>query len=457
MTVPIGLSLLALVIAGGLYASRSLQRGYIDYLSPLLVMYAIHAFTRGAVVFYRPDWLHLNPQVAGASEMMIAEAMLLTAAALAALIVCYVTTIRIFSTPETPLRSVIPASLGWAGWLIVVGLSCRLLLRMAVEELIALPDWAATPIETFGWAALAGVYIAGFNCGRRRRGRSRRSAAWLVALGTLAILAVDARISVSREATLQPILAALLGLTMGAGVPIRRIATLGVAVSFPLFIWIGAMKAYVDLELGQGPGYLTAMSTVREHSEMGWVQWMTGTTQDRFHALDSLIVTRLLVPAQMPFESDSIWTRVFVSAFVPRAVFPDKQVGWGSRFATDFWGLAPEMEGRAAVGISHLGTFYVYGGAFGCITGMAVIGFGLGLLAADLRRRRSVFGPTLFVLTALTICQVDRDLEVVLGGALKQVAIFAGFMLLGALGDASTPLRAARAGIGRRPDLARLA
>jgi hypothetical protein len=170
-----------------------------------------------------------------------------------------------------------------------------------------------------------------------------------------------------------------------------------------------------------------------------------GVTQDRFHGLDSLVVIRSFVPALVPYEPDSFWSKVFISAFVPRALYPDKQVGWGSRFATEFWGLAPEADGNAAVGISHLGTFYVYGGRSGCVIGMAVIGLGLGLLAAVLQRCRTVIGPTLFVLTALTICQVDRDLEVVLGGVLKQIVIVTALMLLRPLGQASMPLRAARA------------
>jgi hypothetical protein len=222
-------------------------------------------------------------------------------------------------------------------------------------------------------------------------------------------------------------MAALAGVLMGARASALRIAVAAVLIASPPFIWIGAMKSYSGLQLGDGaPGYFEAMSAVRRHSESTWPHWIAGGIQERFHGLDSLVVTRALVPTFRPHEPGSVWTQVIVSAFVPRALYPEKQVGWAQRFAVEFWGVAPEAEGRAtAVGISHLGTLYLYGGTASCLTGMAVLGSGLGLLAAFLRRRQTVFGPAVFLLTLLTICQVDRDLEVVLGGVMKQLAVFA--------------------------------
>jgi hypothetical protein len=454
VTVPFALSVLALVIIAGACLSRRVQSGYIDYLTPLLAMYALHSVTRGATLFYHPDRLHLNAQIAAASERAIAEALMLTAVAICPLVVSYLIGLRLIPSRETPISALIPVSLGLAAGLIAVGVLCRTLLRLSSAEEIALPDWAATPIETVGWAALAGVFTAGFRCGRSRRGDHRTRAAWATAAGTIVVLLVDARMSVSREATLQPILAALLGVMMGAGLSVVRIAIITGLVGLPLFVWIGAMKIYAGLGLADAaPGYVEALPVVRERSEFGWSQWAINVTQDRFHGLDSLIVTRSLVPEDRPYESGSLWTKVLVSAFVPRALYPEKQVGWGSRFATEFWGVAPESEGQAAaVGISHLGTFYIYGGTLSCLTGMAILGFGLGALAAYLRGRRNVFGPTVFVLTALTIWQLDRDLEVVLGGVLKQLAIFAILLLFRPLVTVAAPPRSRKAALVCSPE-----
>jgi hypothetical protein len=125
-----------------------------------------------------------------------------------------------------------------------------------------------------------------------------------------------------------------------------------------------------------------------------------------------------------PFEEGSAWGRILVSAFVPRALAPEKQVGWGTRFAVEFWGLAARSAGSASVGPSQIGNLYLYGGVPGCLGGMAILGVALSLLAEALRRRRDAFGYLLFFLTAVTICQVERDLEMALGGVLKLVAIF---------------------------------
>jgi hypothetical protein len=420
---------LALVIALGLYASRRLQRGYIDFLTPLLLLYAIHALTRAALLHYVPEWLDLNDRVAGAPSSAIVDALVLITVSLAALVACYLLVSALLPDGEPSLREIAPLSPEVAGALVAAGLVCRFLLRLNTEAVIRLPDWATTPVETFGWAVLAGVFAMAFACARRPRG-ARAGAAWLTAATIGAVLLVDARLSVSREATLQPILAAVLGASMGAGVPIRRIAATAAIIGLPLFLWIGAMKTYTDRGLGRGTGYLEALPRAREYSGLAWQQWIVGATQDRFHGLDSLVVTQSLVPAVIPYESGSLWTKVFVSAFVPRAMYPEKQVGWGFRFASEFWGLAPEAEGRVAVGISHLGTLYVYGGTWSCIGGMAVLGVALALLAAQLRTRQTIAGPMLFVLTAFTLCQVDRDLEVVLGGVLKQLVLFGAVLPL---------------------------
>lgn len=427
MTIPMSLAAAALVIAGGIYLARRVQRGPIDYLTPLLAVYAIHTVTRGIALIYLPEWLQLNDQVAAAPEPAIADALTLTAIALCPLIACYLIAFALVRPGSTTARELVPLSTGLGIAFIVVGVACRALLRLASAENLPLPDWAYTPIETFGWTALVGVFTIAFNCGRSPHGERRRTDAWIVAAGTLAILLVDARLTTSREATLQPLMAGLLGVMMGAGASMLRMIVAAVVIASPLFIWIGAMKSYSGLRLGDGaPGYLEAMSAVRQHSEFSWPQWVVSGIQERFHGLDSLIVTRALVPAFRPYEPGSVWTQVLVSAFVPRALYPDKQVGWAQRFAMEFWGVAPETEGRAAaVGISHLGTLYVYGGTTSCLTGMAVLGGGLGVLAAFLQRRRTVLGTAVFVLTVLTICQVDRDLEVVLGGVLKQLAVFA--------------------------------
>lgn len=427
MTIPVSLAAVSLVIAAGIYLARRMQRGPIDYLSPLLAVYFVHTVTRGAALYYLPDWLHLNDQVAAAPERAIADALVLTAFALCPLIACYLMALAVVRSRSTPTREIVPLSTGLGLALIVVGVLCRVLLRLASDGILDLPAWAHTPIETFGWTALAGVFTAAFNAGRSPRGPRRRAEAWIVAAGTIAILLVDGRLTTSRETTLQPLMAALFGVMLGARASLPRIAAAAVLIASPLFIWIGAMKGYSGHQLGDGaPAYFEAMSAMRRHSELTWPQWIVSGIQERFHGLDSLVVTRALVPALRPHEPGSVWTQVVVSAFVPRALYPEKQVGWALRFAVEFWGVAPEAEGRAAaVGISHLGTLYVYGGTAGCLTGMAILGAGLGFLAAFLQRRQTVLGPAVFLLTVLTICQVDRDLEVVLGGVLKQLAVFA--------------------------------
>jgi hypothetical protein len=98
--------------------------------------------------------------------------------------------------------------------------------------------------------------------------------------------------------------------------------------------------------------------------------------------------------------------------------YPEKQVGWAERFAVEFWGTT-----TAGVGISHLGNFYIYGGTLGCITGMLTFGAGLGYVVARLANRGDSLALCGVLLVGLTVLQVDRDLEGVLGGSLKIMAL----------------------------------
>ncbi len=416
------LAALALVIVAGLYASRRLQRGYIDLLSPLLVLYAIHVLTRATLLHLQPDWLDVHERVAAAPATAILGALMLTTLSLAILIVGYLLAVAIIPCGRSSPREITPLSLDVAATLVGAGMICHGLLRLNAEGEIGLPDWATTPIETLGWAVLAGVFSMAFTCGRRPAG-ARAGAAWLTAVVVAATLVVDDRLSLSRESTLQPLLAALIGYCIGAELSPRRIAMTVAIVGLPLFLWIGAMKTYADRGLGGGIGYLEALPRAREYSGLTWPQWAVAAIQNRFHGFDSLVVTQSLVPSVIPYQSDSLWGNVLISAFVPRAAYADKQIGWGLRFATEFWGVSPEAQGRVAVGISHLGNFYLHGGVWSCLTGMAILGLFLGTLATLLRSLRTIAGPTLFVLTAFSVCQVDRDLEVVLGGVLKQLTI----------------------------------
>lgn len=424
------LILLSVVIATGVFVSRHVQRGYIDFLTPMLAMYALHALTRGFFVLYAPDWLDLNSLVASASEPEIAEALLLTAASIAVLIIAYLGVTRFAAATEPQWRELTPPSLRTAADLLGVGLLCRLVVRLGNEGIIPIPDWAMNPLETCGWAALAAVFLAGFTWGRRKGSTKGGAAALLTVVAIVTIIGVDARFAVSREAVLQPIVAALVAYMIGRGMSLARIGVVGAVACIPLFVWIGAMKTYQDYDLGPGPGYVESVPVVREYFGRDWTHFVVGTIQGRFHGLDSLIVCRAIVPSMRPFEEGSAWSQVLLSAFVPRVLFPEKQVGWGTRFAVEFWGMRAEDEGAASVGISHLGELYVYGGDLGCLTGMAILGAGLGLLAQYLRRREDTLGILMFVLVALTICQVDRDLDVSLGGVLKLLAIFAGVMFL---------------------------
>jgi hypothetical protein len=434
MTVPDGLFVLGVVLVVGAIFSRRAQRGYIDFLTPLLAMYLLHTITRSAFDFYLPDWLSLNPRVAAASEEEIAQALFITAASVAALIVSYLIVTRLRPSTEPGSRQMAPVSLRAATNLLCAGIFFRLLLRMVRQYVISLPQWAWTPIETFGWAALAGIFLLSFGWARGDSPSERKRAMLLAIFGVIAVLGVDAQLAVSREQVLQPILALLVGRMMGAGVRIRRIALVAVIAGIPIFLWIGAMKQYLEryerYEAWLGPWYLNSVNAVQDQAQHGWGEFIIGSIQNRFHGVDSLIVVRQVVPSSQPYEEGSVWLKILLSAFVPRVIYPEKTVGWGWRFAAEFWGANPRAEGRYAIGISHLGNFYVYGGIGECLAGMAILGAGLGWLAAYLRRRGDVLGLLMFFLVALTICQVDRDLEVSLGGVLKLLTLFAGFMFL---------------------------
>jgi len=422
-----GFIVLGLVLTIGMVLSRRAQPGYIDFLTPMLGVYWLHSFTRGLFLVYGPEWLSLNPQVAAAGDQEIAEAILLSAAGVGALIAAYLAVTHFTRSAEPAAEQLVLPSPNFASSLVAVGLVCRVTLRLANENFISLPDWAVTPVETFGWAALAGIFVSAVHWGRNTATWTQNRGA--VALAALYVL-IDGRLASSREAVLRPILAVLVGVMIGKGAGPRKIVVTATIVVVPIFLWIGAMKAYQEYDLGPGSGYIESVSAVQEVGGLDWLQFTVGSIQNRFHGLDSLIVCRAVVPSRRPFEEGSVWSRVLLSAFVPRVLYREKQVGWGWRFAVEFWGAKLEDEGRYAIGISHLGEFYVHGGDVGCLTGMAVLGAGLAMLAYHLRRRTDAFGVMMFALLALELCQVDRDLELGLGIALKLLAIFWALMFL---------------------------
>lgn len=425
MTPPFGFLVLGAVLATGVVASRRAQRGYIDFLTPMLCVYFLTTFSRGLFILYGSDWLFpLNPTVLAATEQDIAEALVLSAAGLSCLILSYLTVMRFVPGTEPSALQMERPSQQLIFDLLAVGSVCRVVLRLARQYIIPLPDWAMTPVETFGWAAIGGLFLAAFRWGQATSAGDSDRAGMVPLVGAALIILVDGRFTVSREAVMQPIFVVLAGFMIGRDASLRRIALAALSLGLPLFVWIGAMKVYRGYDLGEGPGYTESIAAVEEYRGLNSLQFIVGSIQDRFHGLDSLIVCRARVPAERPFEDESVWSRVLLSAFVPRLIYPQKQVGWGVRFVMEFWGASANVEGQYSVGISHLGEFYVHGGDVGCLTGMAVLGAALAMLAHHLRRRSDVFGLAMFALLAMTVSQVDRDLEVALGGVLKLLTIF---------------------------------
>jgi len=425
VSLPSALVLLTMAICGSMFVSRRLQPGYLDFLTPLLGLYFLHSVTRAWFDWYWPGLYRVNTIVQMSGEQGLVDALLLTTASLAVLTVAYLSVMRFRVAEQLPSESISVPQFDLAFGLLWFGFICRLLLRLHLEQVVEVADWLTTPVETLGWTALAGLFLMAFRSGRLEKGSTGRKAAAVVALvGAIAILVVDGRFAVSRENPLQLGLALLCGHAMGGGMRLRRLVVISVIVSLPVFVWIGAMKSFQDDELGEGRGYVEGMSAVRAEKQQSMTEFVLGSIQGRLHGLDSVVVCRQVVPDMRPFEDGSVWTRILVSAFVPRAIAPNKRVGWGVRFAVEFWGLSARHEGSASVGISQIGNLYVYGGVPGCLFGMAMLGAGLSLLAEALRRRRDAFGYMLFFLTAITICQVERDLEVALGGVLKLLAVF---------------------------------
>jgi len=425
VNLPTALVLLSMVIAGAMFVSRRVQPGYVDFLTPLLGLYFVHSVTRAWCDWYWPELYRLNAVVQMAGEAGLVDALLLTAACLAVLTVAYLAVMRFRVAQEPPRDSISVPRFDVGLGLLLVGFDCRLLLRLHSAQLLTLPDSLLTPIETMGWTALAGLFLLAYRSGRLAKDSSGRDAAAIVAVvGAVAILIVDGRFAVSRENPLQIGLALLCGRAIAGGMSLSRLAIVCVIVSVPVFVWIGALKSFQEGELGEGRGYVEGISVVREEKQQSLTEYTLGSIQGRLHGLDSVVVCRHIVPDMRPFEEGSAWTRILVSAFVPRALAPEKQVGWGTRFAVDFWGLSARSAGSASVGPSQIGNLYLYGGVPSCLSGMAILGAGLSLLAEALRRRRDAFGYLLFFLTAVTICQVERDLEMALGGVLKLVALF---------------------------------
>ncbi len=409
---------LTLACLAGIAVGRRLRPGYFDLLSPMCALYLIHGVARAIVIVTLPSWARPHWIVQTASFSDIASAVWLTTAGVVSFAVGYVVVWK-KTRRQSAATSRIPIGGGTAVALVTIGIAIRGLLylpRVGWD----IPRWAFTPIETLGWSSLAGIFFLGLlsadtDVSIAVPGRKR---AVLLGLAVLLTIVTAPNLGWSREAFLQPLVAALAGFMFGKQWSATKVLLAGVAIVVPILVFGHGVKAIAG-EFGVDPDESrVAMFEESRQTYDSLTDMAMAAVVDRMHGLDSLIVCRYWIPDRRPFERGNVWLQVFTSAFVPRLIYPGKQVGWAARFSVEFWGTT-----SAGVGISHLGNFYVYGGLTGCVTGMLFFGAGLAFIVARLANRGDAVALCGVLLVGFCVLQIDRDLEAVLGGSLKLLVI----------------------------------
>ncbi|MGH9364245.1 MAG: hypothetical protein ACRD1B_03130 [Thermoanaerobaculia bacterium] len=404
---------LGLLCIGGIILGRSLKPGYFDLLSPMCALYLMHGVARAIVVTRVPPAVRVHPIVQSADSSEIAWAVWLMAAGIVSFSAAYGLAWRQGRKDSVPAQ-LTPIGQGKAVAVLCIGLGPRVLLVLASRMGWDIPPWALTPVETLGWASLAGVFFLSLAFAQASRGLERREHGAIFLLGFFLTVITAPNISWSREALLQPVLAAVFGWLIGKRV--SAVKTVGgvVAVVVPILVFGHGVKAAAGVTGAETSASRVAMFEETRQTYDSLLDLGLAAIVDRTHGLDSLIVCRYWVPDRRPFEPGSVWVQILTSAFVPRMVYPEKKVGWAERFAVEFWGAK-----STGVGISHLGNFYIYGGVLGCLMGMLTFGAGLGDLVARLANRGDSLALCAVLLVGFVVLQIDRDLEVVLGGAFK--------------------------------------
>jgi hypothetical protein len=437
---------LAVACLVGIWAGRRATRGYFDLLSPMCALYLFHGVARAVVVLENPAWTRLHWIVAATTGVELGSALWLMTGCVVTMSVGYLVARQFVLARSGARRSeathselgngngesdLAAGSRTIAIRLIAVGGVARFVIVAAGTSGLILPEWMSTPLETLGWAMLAGLFVLARSVPSRLRWTEKAGVLWLPTALTL-LSAPNS--GWSREALLQPVVVVVAGLFFRPGVPVRRVAAALVVVVLPVLVLGHALKRYQAPEATSGERLGAVRESVDEYGSATDLAF--AAVLERLHGLDSLLVCRYWVPERRPFEAGNVWLDVVTSAFVPRVIYPEKQVGWAGRFAREFWGTE-----SAGVGISHIGQFYVFGGDVSALVGMGILGALLGAFAAISELRGDVLSMGLFVLVALTVLQIDRDLDGTLGGIGKLVVLAEGarYVLAGRQGRRFAP------------------
>ena len=193
---------------------------------------------------------------------------------------------------------------------------------------------------------------------------------------------------------------------------------------------------------------------------LSWSDWMEDTYTSpwatalrRFHSLDSLILTVKYVPDRFPYQERNVFVETFVRAFVPRALYPEKEdIARGRIFAATIWGYG-DVPSDAMVAPSIVGDLYSVYGPILVIGGGLAWGLLLGVLEGWKDKVGRPYGLLILMLLGLSFAVgLEQDFANATAAILQEIVVllFVFMVLL----PSKTGIRPALAdGVGADPSL----
>ncbi len=142
---------------------------------------------------------------------------------------------------------------------------------------------------------------------------------------------------------------------------------------------------------------------------------------ERFHGLDSVMVTLAQTPALLPYLHGTTLGSIFYN-FIPRALWPDKPtIGLSRFFSYTYWGHSPDSARPVSMAITHVGELFMNFGKWGVLGGMFLLGIFYQSMYRWFLQNQNKSGIFIYTFLLVSVLTVERDISFTFGTLIKRL------------------------------------